>query len=207
MSCFASGRGGSYKVTSPTSARGPASGPLRHRQRPISFEGELADTGLRRLNRWGLKSARLGDGPHGPLHHAETLPILIDHGFCPPIFRIKRCERDRRNRRHAIEDVMHFCRSEECQVNRILVGFLRRECARKQHLGFRRVLQRNHAGDRQLVHRNRARLIHAKHVHRRGILRGAKPRDQHTTLCQLLRAEGHADGEHNRESHRHRAHQ
>ena len=108
---------------------------------------------------------------------------------------------------NAVEDVPLFRRGEERQVDRILVGFLRRERAGEQHVGFRRVLQRDHAGDGQLVHRDRARLVHAEHVHRRGILRGAEARDQHAALRQLLRPDGHADREHDREGDRHRAHQ
>ena len=206
MSCLASGRAGSYKVTSPTSPGVPASGP-RHRQRPISFEGRFANTGLQCRNCRGLKPTRRGNCSHGPLHHAETLPALFHHGFRPPIFRIKRCKGDGYYCGSAVVDVMRFRRGEECQVNRILVGLLRSQGAREQHVGFLCILQRDHTGDRQLVHRNRTRLIHAEHVHRRGILRGAEARDQHTSLCQLRRPNGHADGEHDRESHGNRTHQ
>ena len=57
-------------------------------------------------------------------------------------------------------------RGKERQVNRILVGYLRREGAGEQHVGFRRLLQGDHAGDGQLVQRDGARLVHAEHVHR-----------------------------------------
>jgi hypothetical protein len=46
------------------------------------------------------------------------------------------------DRRPAIEDVSFFRNGEECEIYRILVGFLRCQCAGEQHFGFRRVLQR-----------------------------------------------------------------
>ena len=98
-------------------------------------------------------------------------------------------------------------RSQERKVNRILVGFLRRQGAGEQHVGFCRVLPRDHACDGQLVHRNRARLVHAEHIHRRGILHRAEAGHQHAALRQILRSEGRADREHDREGDRHGAHQ
>ena len=182
-------------------------GAARYRQRPIALRGRFADARLQRLDCRRLESAGLGDGAHGAFHHAQPLPVLFDHGFRPPVFRIERCEGDGRDLGKVVEDVPLLCRSQEGEVNRILVGFLRRERAGEQHVGFRRVLQRDHAGDGELVHRDRARLVHAEHVHRRGILRGAKAGDQHAALRQLLRPDGHADREHDREGDRHRAHQ
>ena len=182
-------------------------GAARHRQRPIALRGRFADARLQRLDCRGLESAGLGDGAHGAFHHAQPLPVLLDHGFRPPVFRIERCEGDGRDLGKVVEDVPLLRRGQEREVNRILVGFLRRERAGEQHVGFRRVLQRDHAGDGQLVHRDRARLVHAEHVHRRGILRGAEAGDQHAALGQLLRPDGHADREHDGEGDRHRAHQ
>ena len=80
-------------------------------------------------------------------------------------------------------------------------------CAGEQHVGFRRVLHRDHAGDGQLVHRDRTRLVHTEHVHRRGILRSAEACDEYPALRQFLGPDGHADGEHDRQGDRHRAHQ
>ena len=158
--------------------------------------------------RWpGLQSAGLGDGPHGAFHHTQPLPVLFDHGFRPPVLRIERREGTGENAGSVVEDVPLLGRGQECQVDRILVGFLRRQRAGNQHVGLRRVLERDHVGDSELVHRDRARLVDAQHVHRRGILRRAEARDQHAALRQLLRSERHAHGKHDREGDRHGAHQ
>ena len=182
-------------------------GAARHRQRPIPFEGRFATRSSSAFDRRRLRPQAWATVRTAPFHHAQPLPVLFDHGFRPPVFRVERRERDRRDRRHAVEDVPLFRRGKECQVNRILVGLLRRQRAGEQHVGFRRAFQRDHAGDGQLVHRDRAGLVHAEHVHRRGILGRAEARDQHAALRQLLRPDGHADREHDRERDRHRAHQ
>jgi hypothetical protein len=98
-------------------------------------------------------------------------------------------------------------RGQDRKVDRILVGFLRRERAGEQHVALRRVLQRDHTGDREFVHRDRTGLVHAEHVHRRGILRGAQAGHQHAVLRQLLGSDRQADREHDGKSDRHRTHQ
>ena len=146
-----------------------------------------------------VKSTCLCYSFHCTLHHPQLLSILQDYGFGPSILCIKRREGDRRDRWSAVENVPFFCRGEERKVNRILICFLRRECAGKQHIGLRHVLQRNHTGYGQLVHRNRSCLVDAKNVHRCSIFRGAEAGDQHATLRQFLRPNGHAHSEHHGE--------
>ena len=99
MSCLASGRGGSYNVTNPTRPGAPVSGPRATASVRYPLKADSLTRASKRLDRWGLKSTGLGDRSHGALHHAQSLPVLFDHGFRPPIFRIKRCERDRFDRR------------------------------------------------------------------------------------------------------------
>jgi hypothetical protein len=69
---------------------GAGFGAARHRQRSISLQCGLADTGLQRLDRRGLESAGFGNGSHGTFHHAQPLAVLFDHRFRPPVLRIKR---------------------------------------------------------------------------------------------------------------------
>ncbi len=52
-----------------------------------------------------------------------------------------------------------------------------------------------------------AGLVHAKHVHFRGVFRGTPAGDQHPTPGQFLRPKGHADREHAEKGDRNRAHQ
>ncbi|OIQ76994.1 hypothetical protein GALL_413190 [mine drainage metagenome] len=182
-------------------------GAARHCQRPVALGGGVGDARLQRGYRRSLQSAGLGDRAHGAFHHAQPLPVLVDHGFGPAAFRIEGREGDRRRRRGAVEDVMRLCRGQEGEVDRILVGFLGGERTGGQHLGFRRLLQRDHAGDGELVQGDGAGLVHAEHVHGGGVLGGGEPRHQHAALGQLLRSDRHADGEHHRQGHRHRAHQ
>ena len=161
-------------------------GAARHRQHSISLQCGFADAFLQRFDGRGLKSTGFGEGSHRTFHHAKTLPVLFDHGFRPPIFRIKRREGNGCDLGKVIEDAPVFRGVEERVVNRVLIGFLRRECAREKHVRFRRVFQRNHAGDGQFVHRNCAGLIHAEHIHRRGILGGTQACDQHAKFRQFL---------------------
>ncbi len=178
-----------------------------HRQCPIALQCRFADPCFQRGYLIGFESAGFGDGAHGAFHHAQPLAVLFDHRFGAPVCRIERREGDGRDRSRVIEDMMLFCRGKERQVDRVLVGLLRCECGGKQHVGFRRMLQRDHAGDGQLVHRDRAGLVHAQHVHRRGILGGAEARDQHAAFGQFFRPDRHADREHHRQRDRHRTHQ
>jgi hypothetical protein len=103
---------------------GAVFGAARHRQRPVSFQGGVGDAALQRLDRSRREAASLCDGPHGALHHAQPLPILFDHGFRPPGFRIERRERDPRDRKQLIEDAPVSRRSQEGQIDRVLVGLL-----------------------------------------------------------------------------------
>jgi hypothetical protein len=52
------------------------------------------------------------------------LSVLLDHGFCPPVFRIERREGDGRDLCEVIEDVPIFGRGQERKVNGIPVGLL-----------------------------------------------------------------------------------
>ena len=49
-----------------------------------------------------------------------------------------------------------------------------------------RLFQRHHARDGQLVHGDRAGLVHAQHVHGRGIFGGAQPCDQDAAFASSL---------------------
>ena len=97
----------------------------RYGQRPITLRGRIADPRLQRLDCRGLESACFGDGLYSAFHHAQPLPILLDHGFSPPVLSVKRCEGDGRCSGKIIEDVPIFRCGEKRMVNRILIGFLR----------------------------------------------------------------------------------
>jgi len=188
MSCLASGRADHTRHQSDQSKT-----PVRPRATASvdSLSVRIVDPRHQRLNR-GMKSAGFGNGARH-LSHAQPLP------FCSttlpsPVFRIERCEGNGRDLGQVVEDMPLLCRSQKCEVNRILLASWMRVRQRTTHRLPSRVQRITGAGT-AIDSCNRARLVHARDVHGRGILCGAEARDQHTALRQSS-IRRHADREH-----------
>ncbi len=160
----------------------------------------------KRCARRRVEAGNLRHRLHRTLCDADGAAILdLNKRFGPACLRGERYERERSLA--SLKQLPLLRRTEEREIDRILVRFVRCKRAVAKHLSFSESRFRQRTCDRQPIRRECAGLVGTENVHVRCVFSGAEPRDQYTSARELHRAHCHAHSEHDRQRYRYRAHE